>query len=117
MYYRRNEAFRYSFEPNLAAKFIANTSEQTKGELHILDISLHGMKVNLPAHPYQKGDKIFIQFMLVNQQFDVDGEIVWLKPLGKKVQAGVQLSTTESVRKQLVDQLKVYAKKKNDSAG
>ncbi|GGC85710.1 hypothetical protein GCM10007216_15540 [Thalassobacillus devorans] len=112
MYYRRNEAFRYAFDPSLPGNFIAQTTPPIKGELHILDLSVKGMKVEVPVHDYQIGDRMIIQFNLVNQQLDVDGQIVWVKNFGRKVQVGIQLHTSEDMQKQLVSQLKLYVKQK-----
>ena len=112
MYYRRNEAFRYTFDPSLPGNFIAQTTPPIKGELQILDLSVKGMKVEVPVHDYQIGDRMIIQFNLVNQQLDVDGQIVWVKNLGRKVQAGLQLHTSEDMQNQLVSELKLYVKQK-----
>ncbi|MBM7551723.1 PilZ domain-containing protein [Thalassobacillus pellis] len=111
MYYKRNEAFRYTFDDTIPGSFIKKTDRFVAGPIELINLSVSGVKIELDYFSeLSTDDDLLIQFSLQNQQIDVDGEIVWVKNLGKRMTAGVQLHTTEEMKQMIVHALKLYTK-------
>ncbi len=120
MIYRREDAFRYEFEEPLDANFKvvkidSKSVDSSEGELLIIDVSPGGMKIAAELEfPDPKKTKIQleIEFILKENTLVLHGEIVWKAIFSSSYEYGIDFTTPESERQQLIDDLKDYAKEK-----
>ncbi|WP_162985642.1 PilZ domain-containing protein [Virgibacillus halodenitrificans] len=118
MRYRRNAPFRYAFEHPLTAHFYISKVnngivKSSNGEATIIDISPDGARLNTSLHLHPSADnliQLILTFKLNNQEFDIRTEVIWEKPKAKSYDYGVQFITDDVTKKQLTEQLKIYAR-------
>src|SRR5690625_4269969 len=112
MRYKRKEAFRYEFDKPLTALFeITDIDEKSvstsQGEAEIIDLSPTGIKLqsklNIPDIDL-KSIRLSLTFELNDQQFIVNGLIVWKKDKGISVHYGIDLDIDKSTKQELIDQ-------------
>jgi hypothetical protein len=117
MHYKREEAFRYTFEDPIEAKFkivgINGTNVDTQeGEIRILDISLEGMKIETHLDiPLNAEITVFIIFEIIDE-IGLPGQIVWKDTFddGNRLQYGLSLHTSEQEKAALIENLKTYSR-------
>lgn len=118
MQFKRNEAFRLSFEPPIDVTFSvvrSNQNDQGNRELligKILDISPRGMKIFTDAQITDFVSGIIkANFVLDTSMIQAYGEIVWKKPFANGFQYGIQFNGQKSVEELIVSELKLRRKK------
>lgn len=117
MRYQREEPFRFTFDKPIAALFQikgidGHPVDASDGEANIIDISTEGIKLNSKLDiPDSKSIQLSISFELNSKELNVEGFIVWKKNKGVSNDYGLELETEDSDQKELVKQLKIYAKK------
>lgn len=118
MEYKRKEMFRMTFSSPLDAKLrvieINGLQEIHPDEtIYLHDLSLRGAKIECaqqyPDHPQKV--RVLIQFQLNEKPLSVLGDIVWRKPSGKLNQYGIQFDIDVQLEKDLLWELKLYAKR------
>ncbi|WP_162880684.1 PilZ domain-containing protein [Paraliobacillus sediminis] len=118
MQYKRETAFRYTFEEPISALFRieninGNAVTTSAGEAKIIDISTEGIKLtselNIPET--DKSIHLVISFELNEQEMNFKGIIVWKKKNHAINDYGVNLMIEENAKKELIEQLKIYSKK------
>ncbi|WP_106496745.1 PilZ domain-containing protein [Lentibacillus sp. Marseille-P4043] len=118
MRYKRDEAFRYEFGTPLEAFFTieevnGNSVESSEGEASIIDLSLNGMKLATTLEMSNRNDiKVLIRFMLNDNEYLVQGEIIWSKAHLDEYNYGIQFALDEQVQDNLIDDLKELGKSK-----
>ena len=120
MRYNRNEPLRYTFDIPLPAYFqiirVDGKEVSThEGEATIIDISMAGVKINSKLNIPEinhKDIKLSLRFNLNDKELKYYGTFVWKKAKGETYDYGVQIVIAEETKKDLVEQLKIYAKKR-----
>lgn len=119
MRYNRKAPLRYAFGVPIEAFFKiiklddrdVNSSE---GKAEIINISQDGMKMmtdlNIPDVTSKKIG-LLIRFVMNESELNYRGEIVWKKEKVKKTEYGIHMYLNEDEREELIEQLKIYAKK------
>ncbi|GGE36768.1 hypothetical protein GCM10011391_14530 [Pullulanibacillus camelliae] len=114
---RRDEAFRFEFDSPIAALFtIERINDQVthshEGEGHILDLSPRGMKLltpfDIPISDEQQVN-ISVRFKLIENEYTVQGNIIWQEVAGEDYHYGLHLTVDEYVQEALIDELKHLA--------
>lgn len=123
--FQRKESFRYEFKEPIPAMFKIVQIDEHKvssstGEAKIIDLSPSGMRLNSHLKIYKVDDKtieLFISFQLNDEPIDVKGEILWKKNKGMSMDYGITLITDESMERELIFQLKQYARRLHEIDG
>lgn len=118
MKYRREDSFRYEFAEPLDGHFKLvkiedNDVESSEGQLSILDISPGGMKIETTFElPDPKTINIFLEidFTLQENELILRGEVVWKTILSNSYEYGIDFTTPENERQQMLTDLKGYVK-------
>ncbi|MGM8365854.1 PilZ domain-containing protein [Virgibacillus sp. W0181] len=121
MRYKRNELFRYTFEEPISARFQIGEIDGRKtttseGEATIINISQEGLKLNTKLNipeTERRAILLLISFKLNEEEFHVQGRIVWKKEHYDKVDYvdyGIDLIMDDDKKEKLVKQLKLYVK-------
>lgn len=114
----RKESFRYVFKTPLPALFtiekVADKKVTTaEGEAHIIDLSPKGMKIisklNIPTK-HEKDIHLSIAFELNNTTLGYVGKLIWKNEKHPLYEYGIHLITDESEQREVINQLKHYAK-------
>ncbi|WP_161493871.1 PilZ domain-containing protein [Virgibacillus necropolis] len=107
MYFKRNEAFRFSFSKPIPGKLIESTNNCTPINVTILDVSKNGAKVycedNTQLH---SGNQIKLSFMIDDISFDALGTISWRKPAKTSYEMGIHLITDDTYHTTMIQSLK-----------
>lgn len=128
MKFRRQETFRYQFENPINCLFRilkVDSKELTSkiGKAYVNDISEGGIKISSPLSIPLENKVIEIEliFKLNQEDLILTGTLAWRKDhFNNQYSYGVQLTIDESLKKQLIQELKIYSKgialikKKND---
>ncbi|SHF86883.1 PilZ domain-containing protein [Ornithinibacillus halophilus] len=118
MKYKRNEAFRFEFGEPVPVIFSIRAIngkevESSDGEAEMLDLSLNGMKIatslEIPVDRNQV--QVTTAFKIVNREYKINGELVWIDKVFDKYHYGVHFNLNESTQENLLDDLKVIGKK------
>lgn len=117
---RRNEPFRYTFEPSLNCLirlYEINHShlESSQGEAEILDLSPNGCKLesSLNFRAAQNECKIVLSFKLVNP-LELRGTIIWQEQKAYGFLYGVKFESDK--QREITEELKQYSKQKLQAA-
>lgn len=111
MYYKRDEAFRYTFGTPLPGTAELEETTNHSIDTKILDISLHGMKISFDEEiDLKQENTIYIQFQLSEQNFHTKGKIIWNKNHLNSIECGVILDNDDEWKRELTNALKLYAK-------
>ncbi|MFK3937713.1 PilZ domain-containing protein [Alkalihalobacillus sp. NPDC078783] len=117
MRYKRDESFRYTFEPSISGTFHINTlNEQevqiAEGELSILNLSPGGIRIKskykLPD-PTSYSILLEVRFTLEDQPLCLKGSVQWMKPVAGEYQYGLELLLTDKEKNDVIDELKHFA--------
>lgn len=120
MKFKRQESFRFAFDPPVEMTFTTLSNNpilgngQSKASGQILDISPHGMKM---FSDVQMGENITkhmqleIHFVLDTQPIKAYGEIIWRKPFGRGHQYGILLNDQPAVEELIIDEMKSRRRK------
>lgn len=113
--FKRNESFRFEFGEPVACEFkiVTAKTESNPGNGGILDISPKGLKLFISFNlPIEKKLKVQITFTLNESPLTINGFPIWKK---KAVSGGflygIQLENSKDVEKQLIEELKQFAKR------
>ncbi len=117
----RKEPFRYTFEKPIDCLFeITEVSDHevssSKGEAQIVNLSPHGMKMISHLAIPRADDKsvhVSVSFTLIDKTITAEGTIVWINRRHNNYEYGIDLIENEEVEKEIIEQLKLYAKKIN----
>lgn|SRR5690625_4835314 len=116
----RKESFRYEFPEKIPALFTIKQIDEkdvttASGEAEIVNISLQGIrfrtKLDIPK-VNEKKIHLHISFKLNEKQFQLLGKIVWKRNKYPENEYGMQLFTNETEQMELLQHLKIYARKK-----
>lgn len=117
MRFKRHETFRFQFEEPVACFFqikkVENKEITSKiGEANIYDISEGGLNLTTPLHISLevKNIEIEISFKLNKEELKVTGILIWSKNMYTHYSYGVQFTIENSIRKKLIEELKIYSK-------
>lgn len=116
--YKRNEAFRFELNPPISGVFqivkIGEKEIQTKpGSMSVVDISPEGMKITTTFNiDLLKEVHIEVKFALNDVSLTYSGHLLWQKNLIDQFLYGVKMENDEQTKEQLVEELKIYAKRK-----
>ncbi|OIJ20699.1 hypothetical protein BKP45_08630 [Anaerobacillus alkalidiazotrophicus] len=117
MRFRREDTFRYQFEEPVECNFRIIKVEKKdftskSGKAQIYDISEGGLKLTIPLDIPLKGKNIEIEvsFKLNEEDLKVTGILIWSKNMYTHYSYGVQFTIDHSLRKKLIEELKVYSK-------
>lgn len=119
MRYKRKAPLRYNFGTPVSGKFKIiqiddREVESQYGDAEILNVSVDGVCIstefNIPELD-RKEVLIEVGFKLNDAELAYNGRIVWKKELGRKTNYGLYICMTEQEKEQLIEELKVYAKK------
>lgn len=118
MYYKRQEAFRYSFQDPIQASLeVYQKQDQSlvcidSSTADILDLSPNGLKMVTDLDIDRAEDPVVrIRFLLSEATIEINGHVTWKKKMGTKFEYGF-IGNDDSQTKQLVvNELKVYTKK------
>ena len=118
MQFKRHESFRYTFGQPIPAlfKIISINGREVNsapGKAAIVDISPEGIRMtselNIPDiksnHPI-----LSISFSINEQSFNLNGSIMWEKEWKNTTEYGINLLVEESVKNDIVGELKIYSK-------
>lgn len=118
MLFKRDEAFRYSFAEPLPVHFQIvmvddHAVTSTEGDAIMLDLSLEGAKLSTELDLHKR-DHEFIRlglfFTLYGKNFDLLGDVVWEKHLGRQKQYGIHLLVDDEEKQRLLIALKQFVK-------
>jgi hypothetical protein len=115
--FKRKEAFRFELHMpiigNFQIKKIDGKYANSKpGTLKIHDISPDGMKfISDLDIPLQKEVEVEVQFKLNETAFNLNGKLVWRKPVASGYFYGVSLKNSAQLKKQLVGEMKIFSRK------
>ncbi len=118
MKFRRQETFRYQFENPVNCLFRilkVDSKELTSkiGKAYVNDISEGGIKISSPLSiPLEnKVIEIELTFKLNQEDLVLTGTLAWRKDnFNNQYSYGVQFTIDESLKKQLIQELKIYTK-------
>ncbi|PPA70140.1 PilZ domain-containing protein [Jeotgalibacillus proteolyticus] len=118
MRYKRNEAFRFSFDHPIDGQFSIyeiNGKELRTGEgkMKVLDLSPSGARIQSGLSiPFTENQsiKILLHFYLNDSFMIFRGKIVWGKTDNHINTYGVQFLNNENLQEEIIRQLKVYVK-------
>lgn len=117
MRFKRSEFFRYDFGQPIPCEIIILNENQRalsnkRAKAEILDLSLNGLKflsaLDLPYN--QKHIQLKFIVRLNEKPLILYGKIAWKKSIAADYIYGVKLETNESTKKELMEELKFYAK-------
>ncbi|MBM7682798.1 hypothetical protein JOD43_002977 [Pullulanibacillus pueri] len=122
MRYKREEAFRYAFDPPLEAYFsIIEVNGQTidvpEGPARLLDLSTHGLKFSSDLDiPMSENDTISVsvRFSINESEYKINGEVAWRKQESKRCFFyGIHLFADERLQQALTQELIVFSRSVN----
>ncbi|WYP28007.1 PilZ domain-containing protein [Alkalihalobacillus sp. FSL W8-0930] len=117
MRYKRDESFRYAFEPSISGAFhILMLNEQkvemAEGELSILNLSPGGIRIQtqykLPD-PTTYSIKLEIRFYLENRPLCLKGSVQWVKPVAAGYEYGLELLSSDKEKEDVISEVKRFA--------
>ncbi|WP_017728271.1 PilZ domain-containing protein [Halalkalibacterium ligniniphilum] len=119
MPFRREDAFRYTFEDPLKSTFRLIKADEknirsSEGEMCILDISPGGIRMSTTYElPDPEETSLFLEIDLpINEAALVmRGEVVWKKSYASSFEYGINFHNTEKERQMIVAELKIYVKR------
>ncbi|MGY0693311.1 PilZ domain-containing protein [Virgibacillus sp. FSP13] len=89
--------------------------ESYEGEANIVDLSLNGMKLSTTLAMSNESDiKVLIRFTLNDNEYLVQGEIIWSKAHLDEYNYGIQFALDGQVQDELIDDLKQLGKPKDN---
>ncbi|MBT2693633.1 PilZ domain-containing protein [Bacillus sp. ISL-55] len=119
MRYKRGESFRFAFGSPLPAYFSIVKIDQelmdtSEGSAFLVDISPNGMKLSTSLDVPITDKTVFlgIRFTLNDTHFVTQGEILWKKQQYKDFHYGIQAHFEEGQQEKLIEELKIFAKKR-----
>lgn len=118
MQFKRNESFRYTFGQPLPAlfsiiRFNGREINSSPGEAEIIDISPEGIRLSseLSIPDISSNEVVLsIEFILNENEFIVDGKIVWQKKWNTSTIYGINLIVEEPQKNEIIEQLKIFSK-------
>ncbi|WP_026771424.1 MULTISPECIES: PilZ domain-containing protein [Sediminibacillus] len=112
MYYKRNEAYRYTFASPINGKIkILTENEKTIHHTSVLDVSMNGIRVKQgQACPLKKGDMVQVTFQLMKTDCQAVGTVVWEKRHYNHHIFGIKLNDDEDYQKHITRLLKQLVK-------
>lgn len=120
MYSRRKEGFRYPFEPPLSCSFqiikIDHIEKESAiGQAQIADISPNGFKLLAPLNiPIEnRAIEIKIRFIINTESLTLTGRLIVKYKEYNGFSYGAKLTINEPLQRKLIDELKMYAKRKS----
>lgn len=117
MRYKRDESFRYTFEPSISGTFnILTLNEQrvemAEGKLSILNLSPGGIRIQtqykLPD-PATYSVMLDIRFYMEDRPLYLKGSVQWMRPVAGGYQYGLELLSTDKEKEDVIDELKRFA--------
>ncbi len=115
--YKRDESFRYTFEPSIRGTFHILTLngqevQMAEGELSILDLSPGGIRMKtqykLPD-PASYTIILEIQFHMEDHPLCLKGSVQWMKPVASDYQYGLELLSSDKEKEDVIGALKRFA--------
>ena len=121
--YQREEAFRYAFKDPLPAHFTiielnGRPVSSSEGEAKLIDLSPSGMKLATSLHiPVSRNQevKLKVRFSINDHEYTIISELVWEEPHIKEYYYGIHFQEDETLQKELISELKIYARQINQS--
>lgn len=114
----RKESFRFKFKEKIPALFTIKQIDSedvttSEGDAFISDISPSGIKLVTKLYIPKTSEKevhLSISFTLNKKRFNYFGEILWQKKKYPFNELGMKLFTDDIQQREIIDQLKFYAK-------
>ncbi|HZG70722.1 MAG TPA: PilZ domain-containing protein [Chondromyces sp.] len=122
MYYKRQEAFRYSFDNPIyctGQTFLSNGDHLMINDIFegsIQNLSPNGLKFTTDANiDPVKVIQIRLIFILNQTEINIDGKIVWKKVFGSKFEYGFNGNGDDDTKKRIIEELKKYSKQMSEN--
>ncbi|SDJ75905.1 PilZ domain-containing protein [Sediminibacillus albus] len=112
MYFKRNEPYRYSFSQPVPSRIkkIPSNQDDSFSNAVIVDVSLSGIRMEVENLFLEDGDRLQLEFQLLNQACRAIGSVVWRKGQEKRYSYGIRLDYDEQYQRQITDLLKRLAR-------
>ncbi|QTM99250.1 hypothetical protein ERJ70_08000 [Sediminibacillus dalangtanensis] len=112
MYYKRNEAYRFTFATPIDGKIkILNEDEKTIYHTSVLDVSLNGIRVKQEAaYSLNTGDMVQVTYQLMKADCQAVGTVVWGKRHYNYHIFGIKLNAEEEYQRHITGLLKQMVK-------
>lgn len=114
----RKEPFRYKFKLPIPGDFRITHSDHAEvrsklGKMELVDLSLNGARIATKYHIALNGRhiKVMLQFQFMTFHFSIPGRLVYQLKGNGVYYYGVHLETDDAIRRQIISELKLYAKK------
>lgn len=116
MQYKRDEAFRFTFEPPLPGFFsiirVNNMENKSRnGSMNVLDISASGLKFQSNLELPERADlELLLTFTINSENINLRGKIIWKKKKTASYMYGFIMNENEIQKETIIKELKVYRK-------